>query len=110
MGNAPQKVPQEVQDFPSNKSAVFQLRIEHCSSWGMDGVYNFVADCIKIAYPNATLSKEYSSSGRGQFLIEFNQKNGQLQQVWNRKTGDGMPCEKNILSILERIKKQAEGA
>ena len=104
------EVPQSVKDFPTNRDQAISLRIEHCGSWGMEGVFNFAVDCLKTAYPKASISRNYSTEGRGQFLILFKNAKGEEVECFNKKKGDGAFNATSVMTALERIKKQAESA
>lgn len=107
MGNG-DSVPKEVIDFPSDKTKVFNLRFEHCGSWGMEGVYKYALQCIKTAYPNAIDTRNYSPS-RGQFQIFVKDKDGTEKEVYNKHAKDGSFSEKTAIVAVERIKKIVEG-
>ena len=107
--NGSTEVPQSVKDFPSNKDQAVNLRIEHCGSWGMAGVYAFAEDCLKTAYPKVSIARNYSES-RGQFLILYKNAKGEEVECFNKNKGDGALNETTIVKALDRIKKQAESA
>lgn len=73
----------------------------------MEGMYSFASDCIKTAYPNANISRNYSPTG-GQFQIFVKNKNGEEVEMYNKIANDGAFSEKTAVKALERIKKLVE--
>lgn len=107
MGNQPSEIPPELKDFQSNKSKSFEVRIEHCGSWGMGQMYGFAADCISVVYPKAKITRNESPS-RGQFLIFVKDKTGKEIETYNKNNGDGAFNEKTCLKAMEKIKNIVE--
>ena len=72
-------------------------------------MYSYAVDCIKTAYPNVQITRNYSPS-RGQFQIFLKNEKGGEVELYNKNEKDGSFSEKTAIVTLERIKKQVENA
>ena len=75
----------------------------------MEGMFSYAVDCIKTAYPNVRITRNYAPSNtRGEFQIHLKNKDGKETEIYNKNKKDGSFSEISSLIALERIKKQVE--
>ena len=97
MGSASFKVPPQVESMPKNSKDV-TFKVEYCGSWGGRPEADYVAQLLKIVYPNAKV-EVFTPGHTANLIVQVNGK-----EFYNRKTrSDEKVREETAVKFLEKV-------
>ncbi len=97
MGAGSFKVPPQVESMPKNSKAV-TFKVEYCGSWGGRPEADYVAQLLKIVYPNAKV-EIFTPGHTANLIVQVNGK-----EFYNRKTrSDEKVREETAVKFLEKV-------